>query len=242
MRIGLFAFLNAVAVLSLLSGCERKIDPEPWDSSIYPIQDGKYRTYRVSDTTFILSGGVNAVGRTYLRRELANGTETDLLGREVSVLEIHTAQFDDEGNPLSWEPNAIWQQWKDNRFAERVEGNTRYQVLAFPVTRNRQWDGNEFNGNNNIPTLGYSNFTYLRTDTTVVVAGRAYPNCVVVQQRRIDNSLISNIYTYEVYAPGIGKIERYDRYLYYILRDQNIELSTESYVYHEVLTDHNYVQ
>lgn len=227
--IKLFAWkaLIFVIIFILNLGCNRKIEYEFPDWDLYPIIQGKYRIYQVIDTTYTTQG---SVPKFYYKKELTDSNEVDLKNRVISRLNIF------RGNTLdSLTFSELWTQYRDGSWAERIEGNTKYLVLKFPVKKNVSWNGNEFNNQGN------ENFIYLNIDTTVVVNGITYPHCVYVQQRLNSNSLLTEIKTYEIYAKGIGKIKRYDNYKKYNLNPNGTRsLTTDSYFYEETLLEHNY--
>lgn len=211
----------------LLLSCNRNLEYEYPDLNLYPLIQGKFRIYEVKDTTYTTSG---AVAKQYYKKELTDSNEVDLNNRPLSRLEIY------RGNTLdSLTFSELWTQYVDANWAERIEGNTKYVVLMFPVKQGTTWDGNMFNNN------GKENFVYKNLDTTVVVNGVEFKNCVYVQQRLSNSSLLTEINTYEIYARGIGKIKRYDSYKKYNLSPTGDRiLTTDSYFYEEVLFMHNY--
>ncbi len=208
-------------------GCNRKIEYEFPDLNLYPIEQGKYRIYQVVDTTYTTQG---AIPKFYYKKELTDTNETDLKNRIISRLNIL------KGNVLdSLTFYELWTQYRDANWAERIEGNTKFLVLKFPVKQNDMWNGNEMNN------LGKEDYTYVNIDTTVIINGKTYPHCVFVQQRLNKNSLLTEVDTYEIYARGIGKIKRYDNYKKYNLNPNGTRtLTTDSYFYEETLLEHNY--
>jgi hypothetical protein len=222
----LIHFFSLLILFSFLA-CNRKIEYEFPDLNLYPIQKGKYRIYQVIDTTYTTQG---SIPKFYYKKEETDSNETDLKNRTISRLNIY------KGNHLdSLTFSELWTQYKDANWAERIEGNTKYLVLKFPVKLNDSWNGNEFNNN------GIENFVYLNIDTTVTINNITYPHCVYVQQRLNNTSLLNEINTYEIYAPGIGKIKRYDNYKKYNLNPNGTRsLTTDSYFYEETLLEHNY--
>ncbi|HEX2898970.1 MAG TPA: hypothetical protein VHS96_04545, partial [Bacteroidia bacterium] len=84
----LAVFLLLIGLVS--TACRREYDPvPPMAKEIFPIEDGKYRIYHVIDTSYASATLEDA--RSYYKRELTDGTETDLLDREVSTLWLHTS-------------------------------------------------------------------------------------------------------------------------------------------------------
>lgn len=235
-RFGIF-FL---ACLAVISGCERTYDPiPPYLETMYPVTQGGQRTYFVIDTSYISSSTQGYDARTYFKREVTDGTETDLLGREVSKLYLYESSdtlMDSLGNPVyNWQYSDLWTQYTDDEFAERIEGNVRYLVLRQPPVEGATWNGNLYNSEDT------QRYEVINDDTTVTVQGVTYEHCVFVLQVPYRFSPIPayyNIeYAYEIYAPGIGKIVRYSKYFESQSGDVNAD---KSHVYFEELVGHNY--
>jgi len=215
------------ALLVFLTACNRKLEYTYPDLNLYPIIDGKERVYQVHETTFTT---IDTVFKSFRKKEFTQGIEQDLKNRTISRLEIYVD--DSTGN---FHFGQLWTQYRDASFAERIEGNTKYLVLKFPVERKNSWNGNEFND------LGSSYYTYRNVDTLIQLNGMTFANCVYVEQRKINNSLLSDVLSYEIYAPHIGKIKKYDQYYKYdLLPNGSRKLSTDSYVYEEILLSHTY--
>ena len=232
--------LVLLAVGVAFAGCKRDYDPVPSHVElVYPIEDGKYRIYHVIDTSYASAQGIDAL--TYYKMERTDGTEEDLLGRETSRLWLYTSP-DTLGTPenpeYQWTFSELWTQYVDDKYAERIEGNTRYLVLKMPPYEGSSWNGNLFN-NGDVQT-----YTYLNIDTTVTVQGETFDNCVYVEQVPFrmpvpnDSGAVFFLieHAYEIYAPNVGKIVRYCKY--YV--EQQGVAESDSKVYFEELVDHNY--
>lgn len=223
------------------TGCNRTYDPTPEHlDNIYPVQEGKHRIYHVVDTVFETANSSLLEANTYFKKEVTEGTETDLLGREVSKLWLYESpdtlgtmqqpQFD-------WTFTELWTQYLGEEFAERIEGNTRYLTMRVPPYPNSTWDGNLYNN------LTAQTYQYINIDTTVEVNGTRYENCVFVLQQEYykpvqDSSFAIFIieHAYEIYAPGIGKIVRYFK----DFEMQSGTIEPASRIYQETLVAHNY--
>lgn len=231
----------ALLLLTGLAACNRTYDPTPEHlEMIYPIQDGKQRIYHVVDTVFETSNSSLLESRTYYKREVTEGTEEDLLGREVSKLWLYESP-DTLGTPdvpqFDWTFTELWTQYLGDEYAERTEGNTRYLPLRIPPYPKSTWNGNLYN--NQTPQT----YQYVNIDTTVTLNGATYENCVFVLQQEYyrpvqdSSSAIFIIeHAYEIYAPGIGKIVRYFK----DFEMQSGVIDPESRIYMEVLVSHNY--
>lgn len=219
----------------ILVSCEKNIEPSQDSTALdeyYPIQDGKYRIYEVKDTAFLAAGAEETKS---LRKEYTYGSEIDLVGRTISRLEIHTSadSLFSQDSTYTFTFSELWTQYQDEKYVERTEGNIRYLILKRPIDLNLMWDANIYNN------LGEEEYEYTNLDSTVVLKNHIFQNCVVILQR-YRKTLISDIFTYEVYAKGIGKIIRYDRYIKYNIRGSTVTIDASSYVHEEYLVDHNF--
>lgn len=225
-------------VTALLGGCKRDLDPvAPYLNEIFPIQDGKLRVYHVIDTVYATVNSQLFEVRTYYKKEETNGTEDDLLGREVSKLHLYLSPDTLPPDVYQWTFSELWTQYLGESFAERIEGNVRYLVLRVPPYEYSTWNGNLYN-NQDVQT-----YQYMNLDTTVTVQGVTYEHCVYVLQvpyrRPVANrggTYFLEEHAYEIYAPKIGKLVRYSKFY----EEQNGVAEPESRVYHEELVTHNY--
>ena len=233
----LFLLFFGLASYLLFSSCNKTYDPVPaYTETIFPTTGVKSRVYYVIDTVYSSATSSFDVNR-YYRKEVPNGTETDLTDRVVERLEIFTAidSTDSLGNlVLDYSFSELWTQYKGETYAERTEGNVRYLPLRFPVFTNLSWNGNLYN-NQSVLT-----YTYTNIDTTVVLNGVTYPNCVFVLQVPFRASgspagfyIIE--YAWELFAPNIGKIARYKkRYL----QNSPTDIDQTSRVFYETMVSH----
>lgn len=177
----------------------------PHTYNIFPVEAGQYRIYDVIDTTFNTSGPVP--NRFYFKEEIS-GKEIDLENRTTYRLDTYLSDFSRGTNydfqyyllsTVFFEP-----QESGDYYAERIENNIRTQVLKFPVNTVVSWNGNLYNNQ------GTKEFYYQNVDTTVTVKGVTFENCVMVIQEKT-KGLIRDAFAYEIYAPEIGLIKKYNR-------------------------------
>lgn len=219
-----FNLLGLAGLFLFSVGCKKEPAP-PAAPDYFPQNTGLTRVYDVRDTTYDLQG---AIVKTYKKKEVVGEFTKDAIGRDEQMLEV---SLTDTSKNDVFKFFERWRQYKDKLYAERTEGNTRYVVLQTPPYMGARWDGNRFNDK------GKTEYRYLSTDTTVTLNGKTYEHCLAVLQRQIEGSILFDVLTYEIYAPGIGKIARYDRYKEYnFISGSNIRtLQTTSYVYEETL-------
>jgi hypothetical protein len=224
----------------LILGCNRTFDPVPEHlATVFPLHEGSQRVYEVAETSYVSINSVDAFH--FFRRETIEGTESDLLGREVSKMFLYDSPdtLDSLGNRFyQWSFEQLWTQYANDDWAERIEGNIRYVVLKRPPVEGTSWNGNLYNSGD------VETYKVVSHDTTITVPAGTFEHCVFVLQvpyRRLgvdmspSTPLFIEEYAYEVYAPGIGKIERYRKYI----EVQSGTIFAGSHVYYEVLQSHN---
>jgi hypothetical protein len=221
--------------LALAMGCERTLPVNEVDRKYFPTDSARYRTYAVFSKSY---NPADSVRKFFYKRELHEQQERDLNNRLRRVVRIEESPYDSLGFP-PYAPEALrykqlWQLWRTSDHSLRTEGNITYAVLGYPILVNRKWNGNQYNSS------GTAQYQYRNIDTTVTLNGRTYSNCVFVVQRQ-NKSLVSDVYTYELYAPNIGKIARFDRFLTYEIRGNvgQRDITSDSYEYSETLVEHN---
>ena len=248
LRLGVGVLLGMMTAV----GCVRKLDYDPSDRNWFPAVEGRHRIYKVDSTIFARCEGCNEfdtligtrnnrfniVRRTAFRKDLTDSVETDLRERVTHRLHVHYAPVDPvTGSYGPFDFFQVWTQYKDQYQAERIEANIKYVVLRFPPSTKISWNGNEFNA------IGRESFRYLSLDSTVVVNGMRFERCAVVLQRQRKN-LSEDFYTYEIYAPGVGLIERYNAdFTFYVGSESNGALYEEMQrgsVEHLTLWEHNF--
>jgi hypothetical protein len=213
-----------ICVLGALGGCSRTLlPPEPSLATYYPLTVGKSRTYSVVDSTYTTTGAVRAV---YDLRESYTGTGVDVLGVPTTAIGIDTASAGQVFTP-AYSGTAQ----RTTSLATLTLGNERLALLSYPAARGAIWRGYETS------TAGdTARFRYLSVDTTMTIRGRRFEKCWLIRQRIVTGFQTREVFTIEAFAPGIGKVLRYDKYLIYeILPNGSRRLTTESRVYREEL-------
>ncbi|MDP5169055.1 MAG: hypothetical protein NWR72_02330 [Bacteroidia bacterium] len=226
-----FSLLLACAVL-VLTGCEATLDPvapHTWD--IFPIVEGASRITLRIDSTYNTSGGLED---RYYKQETVGNTETDLAGRTIHRLLVDRSDVSN-GAEYQWERDRVWALYAPDSvngdyYVERIEENQKVRILKFPVLQGVSWNGNLLNQNKE------QIFEYGNVDTTVTVLAGTFENCVMVVNKDERASFIQDTYAYEIYAPGIGLIKKYDRTKFYDKPGNGFNESV-SYVIQEELVE-----
>ncbi|MCI4668724.1 MAG: hypothetical protein MRZ79_11360 [Bacteroidia bacterium] len=232
-------FIFPVLILSatlLFMACNRSQSIIPEHTyRIFPNEKGKFRIMYVEDTTFTTDGINFPIVDKFFKKEEIGDTTTDLRGRTVVRVESYTSP-EEFGTEYQFTPSQVFTQFVEpldgtSYFAERIEDNNRTMVLRFPVFTSVVWNGNLFNN------LDDQLFTYQSIDTTVSIRGKSYEQCVMVLRERREG--IFNIYSYEIYAPDIGLIKKYDRRLIFNSGGGDPFNDSESMIHYEEIVEHN---
>jgi len=190
----------------------------------FPQDSGMVKIFEVWDTTFTTT---DTVVNHYFRKEVYLGWDYDLLGRPLQRVEIYQS----DSLTGTYQYRYLWTTYRDREHAERIEGTTRYVVLTFPIELGKKWDGNQYN------SFDPQYYTYRFVDTVVTLGnGITFDQCVWVQQRGPEATLLSTTNTYEIYSKGVGMIFRYDQnWLWEFDQNGQQVLSTSSYFRREEL-------
>ncbi|RMG59999.1 MAG: hypothetical protein D6722_21420 [Bacteroidetes bacterium] len=226
--------LLCLPVSLLLLHCER--DKEvilPHTYEIFPQTEGLTRISLVADTTYTTAGIEAPDIDSYYKQEVQAGIEQDLNGRNLRLVELSRSELVLGTNydfiPFRTATHYLEPVAGTTYFGERIENNQRVQVLKFPVHSAQRWNGNLYNNQNS------EIFEYAQVDTTVTIRGHTYENCVMVLQKLDTAGVIRKEFAYEIYAPGIGLIKKYDRTLVFDQPDGGFNPSASRIYFEELI-------
>jgi len=196
----------------------------------YPLEVGKYITYRLDSTAYDNLNTVKAV-RTYVVRDLIDEIIKDNLGRDTYRIRRMMRSNTDT---TVWIDNATFLVYRDRQRTEFMENNLRFIKLINPVRDFTAWWGNSYINVQDDFLSFYDSWEYYydKTGQPFELNGKVYPETITVQQidqllpENADTSDKSRFYiltrSSEVYARGIGLI--YKDFLY-----ENWDANSESY-------------
>lgn len=189
-------------------------------TEFFPLKTGSTFIYKVDSIAYDDNGPQAIDTFAYQYKEEIGGFYTDDAGHQACLINRYFRQHDSD----TWTPAKTYTAQLVNNTIQRVEENTRYVKLVFPLKERMSWDGNLYNN------LGYQpyrlqNFKrpYTLNNTTV--------NSIKVQQWDVEN-FIEEIKRYEVYGENIGMVEL----LFDSLNSQ--ESGTRGFRYHLQLTSY----
>ncbi len=180
----------------LLFSCEDQLIESDGDFGYdyFPLNVGAFWIYDVQEINFDASGPDTI--HYELRNSLSEKVEQDensyyILNREKRI----------EG-AVDWQISDVWM-IRQNQFTGIVsEENIPYAKLTFPVVINKTWDGNAFN------TLAYTEYRYKEADPASYDELIADQAKVKVQISDIPKNIVNRDERFEVYARGVGLVEK----------------------------------
>lgn len=181
-------------------------------SDYYPLEVGKYLTYRL-DSLVYTNFGTSSEVRSYDVKYLVDAQITDNLGRPAFRI-IRSIRKDDT---LPWATDATFTATNTGNTLEFVENNLRFIKLARPIKNGFSWKGNTYidtySPSNNLRYLDDWDYTYEDVGSITSAGGFNFSDGLTVNQR--DEVILdpSDPFSYsevnfglEKYAKGIGMI------------------------------------
>ena len=210
-------FVIVVAVLIMFSSCsDKKVElKSPALSEYFPMQVGKYITYRL-DSTVLTQFGRDTTVKTYRVRHLVDAKVKDAMGRNAFRIVRSTSNA---AGTSSYVPSHTFMAIPvETDWIEYVENNLRFMKLRFPIFEGFEWKGNSFietgSINSSVRYLADWTYQYKNVGAPFTINGKTYPNTITILQRDEVvpkgpfNPQFFKQYDYsvEVYAQGIGLV------------------------------------
>lgn len=209
-----------LAALWVLLACRREL-PRPTyaaGTSLFPLETGRWWVYEVRETTYTTTGPESV---RYLVRMRIDTPTTDAYRRPSFYVVWDTCAIQDSGQFAFYRVGLAY---RDSAQAELWENNRRLLLLRFPLSPHLRWNRYQYTD------LPPEMCRYLSTDTLYTLAGRTFPHSAFVLRQLDTISLLQRSYFYEVYAPNIGLVHRYERLDAYDLSSTGtLVRSTDSY-------------
>ena len=189
----------AASAFMLFFSCKKEqIIPATPSFNYFPIQKGKYIVYEV-DSVYHADNDNNtddSVYTTYYQlKEVIAETFADGEGRSAQIIR----RFRRDDDSLEWNDLGVYTQVLSSQGAYRTEENISYHKLAFPISEQTSWNGNDVN------TLSEEIYQYLDFHRAMTVNTLQFDSTLTVLQ--VDEvNFIEKIHGEEVYANHVGMI------------------------------------
>lgn len=175
----------------------------------FPNQVGQYVVYDVDSVNYN-NADINA--NTHLAKvdsfkfqikEKIQSIYNDNQNRPTIRLERYIKQYNPAlpYNQILWTLRNVWAENRTNTTAEKIEENTRYIKLVFPITENKTWNGNAQNTNEEW------NYYYNFIDKQRTIATQNFDSVLqVIQHDNGNNNIIQKQLYTEQYARKVGLV------------------------------------
>lgn len=185
-----------IILIFALFSCQSDIETIDLGYDYYITKPGYYLIYTVDSICF--DDFYNTSDTTnFLLKELMESTFVDNEGRMAFRIE----RWHKYSDTLPWKLKNVWYCVKTNQRVERVEENTRFIKLIFPIKNFYRWDGNALNN------LGYQEYKYQNAHHPLQILNFYFDSTVKVLQDSFVNLKYVR-YKYEIYAKNVGLVKK----------------------------------
>jgi hypothetical protein len=192
-------FVAAGIIFILYFSCKKEvIVPATSSANYFPVEKGKYIIYDV-DSVFHAENDNNTDDSVYAwhfqMKEIIDETYIDGERRPAQIIK----QYRRDNDTMDWVQTGVCTQVRTATAAFKTVDNITYHKMAFPITDQVSWDGNDVN------TLSEEMYHYQDIHVSMVLGTLSFDSTVSVLQ--IDESnFIEKTYGLEIYANHIGMI------------------------------------
>jgi hypothetical protein len=211
-----FVFIFPILSLILLFfSCEKDNSKPLLHVEYYGLQKGAFVEYEVTEIQHDKDGVVQHDTMNYLLRTVIGDTIIDNQGRIANKFLRYK-----RGNAAeNWQLTDIWTTIVTENRAELVEENQRIIKLVFPPSKGKEWNPNSFNN------LSQEEYAYRSVHNSFL----DFDSTLFVEQEDFF-SLVDRRKKHEVYAKGIGLVNKYYKDLKIVGFDTaNVEYGKELY-------------
>ena len=193
--------MNKILLLALLTACfaacKKKDQSVDLHYNLYPVNQGHSVVYRVMEVKIDVSLEQNDTTLYFLKTEIGD-TVIDNEGRIAR--KFNRYKSDSQTGP--WMLTDVWTTIVEDGRAELTEENQRVIKMVFAPTETQSWNMNAYN------MLGTMDCYYSNLFVPKTLNGIYFDSTVTVEQQSF-YSFIDLRRKYEVYAKGVGLINKY---------------------------------
>ncbi len=181
-------------VILLMGACTTPdaVNQEVAGYNYFPLEAGRYTEYQVNEVRYTVTSSTPKT-TTYYLKEVCGKPYVGLTGAEQFPIE----RYKKGTLAANWVLDSVWTAYLLPDRAVRVENNTAFVKLSFPLAQESTWNGNLLNT--------YPDEVYKARFEAPFPAQNEFPGSLTVVQRR-DSSIVSLYKRHEVYAPGVGLV------------------------------------
>lgn len=217
-----------VSALMLWSCTETKeLQPDFLGANYFPLSIGEYRVYNVNELQYYSVNDIDTF--SYQLKETVVDSFPNLEGGISYKIRRERMSADES----TWMLESIWTARKDDYSAIYVENNIPLVKLTFPLAENKIWDGNKYS------VADKDEFEMINVGKEYSTEFDNFGNTVTVVQEDLPDSIIQQISRKEIYAKGVGMIEKENINIYFVQGDdaQNGEINS-GIKYFQLLIEH----
>ncbi|MEO1253522.1 MAG: hypothetical protein AAFY41_01370 [Bacteroidota bacterium] len=179
----------------LFSSCNetKEIDRDNLGYDFYPLSIGSYSIYDVEEIRYLIAGfdTSNYQLREIIIDSINSIDQTSyLLRREIRQ---------DQTEP--WRSDSVWVITQTDNFLSVTENNIPFIKLTFPVSLDREWDGNSLNSRNS------TTYYYQEVQNAIIDSIPELDHIRVIIED-IDENVTGVDLRSEIYVRGVGLVEK----------------------------------
>ena len=197
-----FLFVGFIFFLAL-SSCKKDEMEMPADmgTNYFPFSVGNWIEYEVDSIAYIQLPTIDTLYKKLRVKFVMDSLFTDAEGRPTMrwLRYRKDLQSNLPADSLEWILFDVWTCTKTNTFIETFEENIPFVKLIFPVSKNKEWNGNAKN------SLGAENYTYSEVDQNENLGFYNFDSVLTVTQK-FTSSAIAYQSKIEKYARNVGMI------------------------------------
>lgn len=232
--------------LFTLNSCSKSTDQPPANMNMadyYPLQVGKYITYKLDSTVFTNLGTKREI-KTYYVQDLIEAVIKDNLGQDAWRIRRKMRSTTDT---TQWLDNATFLVTPGEKRMEFSENNLRFIKLINPVSPSVSWKGNSYINVIDDFLRFYENwdYSYDKISEPYTVNGKTFPETITVNHiDQTDGNPNDKRFFYEitrsseVYARGIGLI--YKDFLHEFWQPNSANYQNNSFGVRLTILNHNF--
>ncbi|NVO02056.1 MAG: hypothetical protein HXX09_05085 [Bacteroidetes bacterium] len=212
---------SILVILLIFSSCKKDESLPPTDMkyNYFPNNIGHWVIYKVDSVDY--NNTLSPCDTfSYYIKEIIESTFIDNSGRETQRIERYRKETDTS----DWYIKDVWMINRTPSDAQKVEEDTRFVKLKFPVVENTKWNGNAYN------TLDSWEYELIDVDKPYSINGMSFDSSATVMQYDDFNEIIiSRDYSEEVFVKNIGLV--YKKFIHLKKLPSGIITSGEVYSY-----------